>query len=187
MTSYAHTVGDPSGIISKLEKELDVVDQSVKSAFDRPLADILKDLEAKDAMARAQDANVPLHHRLSAAKTLVSALYVYLDVIWMYLKSKGVDPSTHPVHRELERVQAYFSKLKETENPDDEKRLRVDGDAVKRMVSAATQSTNKHTRFDDPTEATSAKTSAEPVSEGATDIPRKKSKTKKAKKAKGSL
>lgn len=186
MTSYAHTVGDPSGIISKLEKELDAVDQSVKGAFDRPLADILKDLEAKDAMARAQDPNVPLHHRLSAAKTLVSALYVYLDVIWMYLKSKGVDPSSHPVHRELERVQAYFSKLKETEKPD-EKRLRVDGDAVKRMVSAATQSTSKHTRFEDITETNSAKPSADSVSEGANDIPRKKTKTKKAKKAQGPM
>lgn len=185
MASYAHTVGDPSGIISKLEKEIDAVEKSVKTAFDRPLAEILKDCESKDAKARAADAEVPLHHRLSAAKALVSASYVYLDAIWMYLKSKGVDPASHPVHRELERVQAYFPKLKETENPQEKPKQRLDTDAVKRMVSAAT---GTHTRFDDSHAAESSKTGSKPAKERTVEEPpRKKSKSKKAKKTLGHL
>lgn len=185
MASYAHTVGDPSGIISKLEKELDVVEKTVKAAFDRPLTEILKDCESKDAKARVNDAEAPLHHRLSAAKALVSASYVYLDAIWMYLKSKGVDPASHPVHRELERVQAYFPKLKETENPQEKPRQRVDTDAAKRMVSAAT---GTHTRFDDSFKAESPKPNPKPTKERSLEEPpKKKSKTKKAKKAQGLL
>ncbi|WFD21732.1 hypothetical protein MEQU1_000387 [Malassezia equina] len=185
MASYAHTVGDPSGIVSKLEKELDSVDQSVKKAFDRPLNEILKDCESRDATARTDDADAPLQHRLSAAKSLVSASYVYLDAIWMYLKSKGVDPTTHPVHRELERVQAYFPKLKETEHPQEKPKQRVDGDAVKRMVTAAT---GTHTRFDDSHAVDSLKPSSKPAKERPTEEPpRKKSKSKKAKKAQGSV
>ncbi|WFD18145.1 hypothetical protein MCAP1_000355b, partial [Malassezia caprae] len=180
MASYAHTVGDPSGIVSKLEKELDAVEKSVKAAFDRPLTEILKDCESKDAKARVSDADVPLHHRLSAAKALVSASYVYLDVIWMYLKSKGVDPASHPVHRELERVQAYFPKLKETEHPHEKPRQRVDTDAAKRMVTAAT---GTHKRFEDD-KAESPKSNPKLTKErDMEEPPKKKSKSKKAKKA----
>ena len=111
---------------------------------------------------------------------LVSAAYVYLDTIWMYLKTKGIDPSMHPVHAELERVHAYFDKLKKVDTPDLDKqsnRLRVDADASQRMVRAATK-LGKHTRFD---EKDSVKQVPEEDSAALTKKPKKRA-TGKAKK-----
>lgn len=180
-SSYAHTVSDPTDIVNKLREQMVSVKQSVHTAFGKRMEECLSDLEAKDAAARANDPNVSLQHRLTASKMLVSAAYVYLDMIWMYLKTKGIDPSTHPVHAELERVHAYFDKLKNAGTPDVEKqsnRLRVDADASKRMVQAATQ-LGKHTRFD---EQDSAKQAQEEDTAAVTKKPKKRT-AKKAKKA----
>ena len=179
-SSYAHTVSDPTDIVNKLREQIVPVKHNVRTAFGKRMEECLSDLEAKDAAARANDPNVSLQHRLTASKMLVSAAYVYLDTIWMYLKTKGIDPSTHPVHAELERVHAYFDKLKKVDTPDLDKqsnRLRVDADASQRMVHAATK-LGKHTRFD---EKDSVKQAPEEDSAALTKKPKKRA-TGKAKK-----
>lgn len=35
----------------------------------------------------------------------------------VFLKTKGIDHSRHPVGEELKRVKAYFDKIKEAEDP----------------------------------------------------------------------
>lgn len=180
-SSYAHTVSDPTDIVNKLREQMVSVKQSVHRAFGKHMEECLSDFESKDATARAHDPNVSLQYRLTASKMLVSAAYVYLDMIWMYFKTKGIDPSTHPVHAELERVHAYFDKLKNTGTSDVEKpsnRLRVDADASKRVVQAATQ-LGKHTRFD---EQDSAKQAHEEDLAAVTKKSKKRA-VKKAKKA----
>lgn len=82
MTSYAHTVNDPTSTISSLNEEVSALKTAVEATFNKPMAEILADLEGSDADARAQDANAVLHGRLTGAKLLVSAAYVFLDVIW---------------------------------------------------------------------------------------------------------
>jgi len=80
--SYAHTVGDPSELVNKLRAQVTAVRESVQHAFDQPLSTCLVELEKSDAAARVHDPNAPLEGRLTAAKVLVSAAYVYLDAIW---------------------------------------------------------------------------------------------------------
>lgn len=82
MTSYAHTVNDPTSTISSLNEEVSALKSAVEATFNKPMAEILADLEGSDADARAQDSNAALQGRLTGAKLLVSAAYVFLDVIW---------------------------------------------------------------------------------------------------------
>jgi hypothetical protein len=36
----------------------------------------------------------------------------------VYLKTQGVDPKSHAVHNELERLKGYSKKIQQAENPD---------------------------------------------------------------------
>ncbi len=69
-----------------------------------------------DAAEKGED---ELHGRLDAARMQVSVAYVLMDLVWILLKTKGVDPTNHPVMQELERVKSYFGKIKRVQ--DDEK------------------------------------------------------------------
>ncbi len=69
-----------------------------------------------DAADKGED---ELHGRLDAARMQVSVAYVLMDLVWILLKTKGVDPTNHPVMQELERVKSYFGKIKRVQ--DDEK------------------------------------------------------------------
>ncbi|WFC98191.1 hypothetical protein MYAM1_000915 [Malassezia yamatoensis] len=154
MASYAHTVKDPTETIALLKKTADQLEEIVKSTFAQPLSTIVGELERKDSNARSKDAKAVLDGRMTGAKLLVSAAYVYLDVIWMYLKTKGVDPKTHPVQLELERVQTYFEKLKAAQNgvigstSTDPPSQTIDVGAANRIIAAGTGAKRKHTRFD---------------------------------------
>ncbi len=50
----------------------------------------------------------------------VSAAYVLMDLVWILLKTKGVDPTNHPVMQELERVKSYFGKIKRVQENEKE-------------------------------------------------------------------
>ncbi|KAI3627609.1 hypothetical protein CBS14141_001610 [Malassezia furfur] len=181
MTSYAHTVNDPTSTISSLNEEVSALKTAVEATFNKPMAEILADLEGSDADARAQDANAVLHGRLTGAKLLVSAAYVFLDVIWR------VDPKTHPVHMELERVHTYFAKLKKAENKDGEadnagRSQRIDAAAASRMIAAAAGEKRKHTRFDEDEEKSRPAKEKKTKDPSATSEMSAKSKTKKTKK-----
>lgn len=195
MTSYAHTVNDPTSTVSSLNEQVLALKSAVEATFNKPMAEILADLEATDADARAQDANAALQGRLTGAKLLVSAAYVFLDVIWskfffpdtVYLKSKGVDPKTHPVHMELERVHTYFAKLKKAEHSDGDTASagpsqRIDAAAASRMVAAAAGEKRKHTRFDEDEEKPRPVNEKKTKDISATPELSSKSKPKKTKK-----
>ncbi|WFD02576.1 hypothetical protein MOBT1_001257c, partial [Malassezia obtusa] len=195
MTSYAHTVNDPTGTISTLKEQVSALKAMVESTFNKPMADILAELEGIDASARAKDAHAVLQGRLVGAKLLVSAAYVFLDVIWstcstsytVYLKAKGVDPKSHPVHLELERVHTYFAKLKKAEGSSENDSStstgptqRIDAAAAGRMISAATGEKRKHTRFDEEEDKTDETPSNTTPPSKSSDKKSKKSKKKQA-------
>lgn len=100
-----------------------------------------------------------LHGRLDAARMQVSVAYVLMDLVWILLKTKGVDPTNHPVMQELERVKSYFGKIKrvqddEKEPKEEQKGSRVDKSAAGRFIRAALagepgSTPGKHTKFDD--------------------------------------
>lgn len=183
MPSYAHTVGDPTELVSTLDTQIQAVKNELDQTFDKPMNACLSDLESKDAIARARDPQALLQHRLTAAKTLVSASYVYLDAVWMYLKAKGVDPTTHPVHEKLERVQAYFAKLKEATENKDVPTQRIDMEAAGRMIKAVVPE-GTHTRFDETTEPHKPSSSSSQKHDKETNTTASEPPTKKKKKDK---
>lgn len=52
----------------------------------------------------------------------------------MQLRVRGVDPLTHPIMQELERVKLYMKKLISVRDPQDECRPRVDTEVAERIV-----------------------------------------------------
>ncbi|KAJ3936152.1 MAG: Sas10/Utp3/C1D family-domain-containing protein [Lentinula lateritia] len=53
---------------------------------------------------------------LEQAKLQTALPYLVYDLIFIYLRTRGIDPKTHPVVTELERVRQYFEKIKNAEN-----------------------------------------------------------------------
>ncbi|KAJ3857255.1 Sas10/Utp3/C1D family-domain-containing protein [Lentinula lateritia] len=53
---------------------------------------------------------------LEQAKLQTALPYLVYDLIFIYLRTRGIDPKTHPVVTELERVRQYFEKIKKAEN-----------------------------------------------------------------------
>ncbi|KAG8940354.1 hypothetical protein FRC04_005409 [Tulasnella sp. 424] len=95
------------------------------------LEDILAPLLAKplsDTLAKLET--------LDRAKLQTTLAYVTQDLIFMYLKTRGIDPATHPVMGQMTEVAKYFSKIKEAEDPA-KRKLVVDKGAAKRFIDAA--------------------------------------------------
>lgn len=132
-----------------------------------------------------------LHGRLDAARMQVSVAYVLLDLVWILLKTKGVDTKDHPVMQELERVKSYFGKIKSVQDkekePAGEQSVKVDRSAAGRFIRAALAgepgtTQGKHTKFEEETpvkvkqtEETPKKTEAKEVkAAGSTPTSNKK-------------
>jgi len=86
--------------------------------------------------------------------------YVAYDLIFIYLKTKGVDPKTHPVISELDRVRQYFEKIANAEKPPT-RRVEVDKEAAGRFIKHAiaqavsTPTVNAHPSIPLPSTSTS--------------------------------
>ncbi|WVQ99317.1 hypothetical protein IAU59_006449 [Kwoniella sp. CBS 9459] len=73
---------------------------------------------------------------LERAKMDVLASYTIHDLIWVYLKLKGVDPENHDVSAELERIKTYYAKVKAVEEPE-APRPQIDSAAAKRFITSS--------------------------------------------------
>ncbi|KAJ7070494.1 Sas10/Utp3/C1D family-domain-containing protein [Mycena amicta] len=80
---------------------------------------------------------------LEQAKLQTLIPYLVYDLVFIYLKAQGIDPKTHPVVAELNRVKKYFDKISSAENPDSETRdVQLDKGAATRFIKhAITQAT----------------------------------------------
>ncbi|KAF7337689.1 Nuclear nucleic acid-binding protein C1D [Mycena sanguinolenta] len=77
---------------------------------------------------------------IEQAKLQTLLPYIVYDLVFIYLKSKGIDPKTHPVVEELTRVKKYFDKISAAENPETQ-RAHIDKAAATRFIKhAITQS-----------------------------------------------
>ncbi|KAH9081772.1 hypothetical protein EDB83DRAFT_2589837 [Lactarius deliciosus] len=70
------------------------------------------------------------------AKLQVVIPYLVYDLVFVYLKTKGLDPKTHPVVAELDRVRQYFDKIKDSEDPA-KRQFAVDRAAATRFIKHA--------------------------------------------------
>ncbi|KAF9024097.1 hypothetical protein BDZ89DRAFT_1136249 [Hymenopellis radicata] len=74
---------------------------------------------------------------LQQAKLQTLLSYVTYDLIFIYLKSRGIDPKTHPVVGELDRIKQYFDKIDKAESSDTKRQDRVDKAAAGRFIKHA--------------------------------------------------
>ncbi|KAF8273035.1 hypothetical protein EI94DRAFT_1564974, partial [Lactarius quietus] len=73
---------------------------------------------------------------IQQAKLQVVIPYLVYDLVFVYLKTKGLDPKTHPVVTELERVRQYFDKIKDAEDPA-KRQFAIDRAAATRFIKHA--------------------------------------------------
>ncbi|KAI0652455.1 hypothetical protein C8Q79DRAFT_937766 [Trametes meyenii] len=102
------------------------------------LNDSLDDFEEKLEPLLAQtlpESLLPLE-TIQQVKLNVAIPYLVYDLIFVYLKTRGVDPKTHPVIAELERVKQYFDKIKNAEDPE-KRKTTVDKAAANRFIKHA--------------------------------------------------
>ncbi|WVQ72604.1 hypothetical protein IAR50_002162 [Cryptococcus sp. DSM 104548] len=71
---------------------------------------------------------------LDRTKMDVLGAYLINDLIWIYMKMKGIDPAKHEVASELERIKVYYGKVSSAEGKE-EPRPQIDQAAARRFVS----------------------------------------------------
>ncbi|TBU49288.1 hypothetical protein BD309DRAFT_947740 [Dichomitus squalens] len=98
----------------------------------------LDDLEDKLEPLLAQtlpESLLPLE-TIQQVKLNVALPYLVYDLIFIYLKTRGIDPKSHPVAAELNRVRQYFDKIKNAEDPE-KRKTAVDKAAANRFIKHA--------------------------------------------------
>ncbi|KAG6813979.1 hypothetical protein H0H92_004472 [Tricholoma furcatifolium] len=112
------------GKLAALSSSFDELEQLLEPLFAQTLPETVVGLEL-----------------MQQAKLQTVLPYVVYDLIFIYLKLRGIDPKTHPVVQELERVKQYFNKISNAENPP-QKRTEIDKGAAQRFIKhAITQAT----------------------------------------------
>ncbi|THG99876.1 hypothetical protein EW026_g2567 [Hermanssonia centrifuga] len=94
---------DPSKVsarLSTLNNSLDELEATLEPLFSQTLPESVVGLE-----------------KIQQAKLQVALPYVLYDLVFIYLKTRGIDPKAHPVIAELDRVRQYFDKIKDAEDP----------------------------------------------------------------------
>ncbi|OZJ02464.1 hypothetical protein BZG36_04101 [Bifiguratus adelaidae] len=110
----------PFGVVEALDERLDAVREQLKSLLKRPLTE-----------------TVPKLSHVDRSKLFVMLSYTINTLVFVYLKSQGQDPKTHPVVRELERVRDYIEKIKTATGKKAKPSMTVNQAASKRTISAA--------------------------------------------------
>ncbi|KAH7922799.1 hypothetical protein BV22DRAFT_1037119 [Leucogyrophana mollusca] len=92
---------------------------------------------------------------IQQAKLQVALPYLVYDLVFIYLKARGIDPKTHPVVTELDRVRQYFEKIKNAEESEEKKRAGIDKAAAGRFIKHAIAQVKYTTPTSGPSDATS--------------------------------
>lgn len=106
--------------IAKLNKHLDELESQLEPLLSQSLAETLVRLDT-----------------IQQAKIQVVIPYVVYDLVFVYLKARGIDPMTHPVVRELDRVRVYFDKIKSAEESVQKRKSGLDKEAAERFIKHA--------------------------------------------------
>ncbi|KAG8791583.1 hypothetical protein FRC12_008755 [Ceratobasidium sp. 428] len=93
--------------VDALVSSIDELEEVLKPLLETPLSKLTTQLSTP----------------LDRAKLQTWLSYVLNDLVWIYLRTRGINPShtdsgePHDVVAELDRVKEYFAKIKEAENP----------------------------------------------------------------------
>lgn len=96
------------------------------------------------------------------AKLNLQIAYGVSSLFYMFLRTQGVSPSTHPVKGELERIRGYFGRLQQVGKPPEQRTLRVDTEASRRFIDSALASDSvwKNAKSSDPIAAQQTRSAA---------------------------
>ncbi|KIL71579.1 hypothetical protein M378DRAFT_182965 [Amanita muscaria Koide BX008] len=92
---------------------------------------------------------------IQQAKLQTLLPYLVYDLIFIYLKTRGIDPKSHPVISELDRVKQYFGKVANAETAP-EPATKLDKNAAGRFIKHAIAQVSKQLPQDEPTPLISA-------------------------------
>ncbi|OCB85576.1 C1D-domain-containing protein [Sanghuangporus baumii] len=106
--------------VTALSESLRELEEKLEPLFSKPLQDTLSSLDT-----------------LQQAKLQVLLPYLINDLIFIYLKTRGIDPKTHAVVSELERVKQYFEKIKDAEQSNQKRTTEIDKAAAGRFIKHA--------------------------------------------------
>ncbi|KAL0489981.1 exosome complex protein LRP1 [Acrasis kona] len=90
----------------KLSKEV----QNNVNIFDQSLTTIESLLKPLSQQTKKSMKQMDAEKR---AKLSICCAYTVNTLFYMYLKTQGIDPSTHPCRKEIQRIQTYMQKLRE--------------------------------------------------------------------------
>ncbi|KAK8864301.1 hypothetical protein IAR55_001548 [Kwoniella newhampshirensis] len=114
----AHEI-TPQQTLASLTSSLDTLEKAFKPLESSPWSETISALPT-----------------LERAKMDVLVSYAINDLIWVYLKTKGIDPEKHDVSAELERIKAYYAKVRAVEEPEIQ-RLQINSAAAKRFIHSS--------------------------------------------------
>ncbi|KAF8625209.1 hypothetical protein AX15_005513 [Amanita polypyramis BW_CC] len=96
---------------------------------------------------------------MQQAKLQTVLPYLIYDLIFIYLKARGVDPKSHPVVTELDRVKQYFGKITGAEKSENkEPTTKIDKEAAGRFIKNAIAQASKQRVQNESTPASSTST-----------------------------
>ncbi|KIM32939.1 hypothetical protein M408DRAFT_189564 [Serendipita vermifera MAFF 305830] len=117
----------PTGTVQAINEALDILENALEPLLAKSLYETMEN-----------------QNGLDQAKLCAMLPYVVDQLITIYLKTRGIDASTHYVHAELERIKVYFHKIARTEDPTtnsmgriSDQTMQVDKDAANRFIKAA--------------------------------------------------
>ncbi|WVW83800.1 hypothetical protein I302_105821 [Kwoniella bestiolae CBS 10118] len=114
---------DPKTTLETLISSLSTVENSLESLLENEGSSTWSEKVEKLSM-------------MDRAKMDVLVSYTVNDLIWIYLKLKGVDPEKHEVTGELDRIKTYYTKIKSIEEPDT-RRNKIDQSAAHRFIKSS--------------------------------------------------
>merc|ERR1712036_17720 len=117
---------------------------------------------------------------METIKIDLATAFTVNSLFWSYLVLQGVDPKSHPIKQELDRVQSYMAKVKEIE--DKKKAPRLAKYAAKRFVRNAMFDLKEKKRETGPVDGGGHSSLPTPVGPSEGLINKDKKKTKKRKK-----
>ncbi|KAG8219419.1 hypothetical protein J3R82DRAFT_342 [Butyriboletus roseoflavus] len=129
--------------LAKLDKSLDALEAQLEPLFAQSLPETLLALDT-----------------IQQAKLQAVIPYVVYDLVFVYLKSRGIDPKTHRVVAELERVRQYFDKIKHAEDSDQKRKLGIDKAAAGRFIKHAIAQAKNAQLIDEPSDVAASSSSS---------------------------
>jgi exosome complex protein LRP1 len=113
---------DPSTLLERLhtlEESVSELESQLESLLETDLVDHLADLAP-----------------LEGAKLNATLAYAIATILFVYLRTNGLNPKEHPVKAELDGIKKYFLKIATAEGSY-KPNFKLDKDAAKRFVKAA--------------------------------------------------